>query len=56
MLISECTSDYLKIVNVAEVEDRESMIEQKKIEDICDHRDFNELYSFDDGYYIRRRI
>ena len=28
----------------------ESMIEQKKIEDICDHRDFNELYSFDDGY------
>ena len=34
----------------------ESMIEQKKIKDTCDHRDFNELYSFDDGYYIRRRI
>ena len=32
----------------------ESIIEQKKIEDNCDHRDFNELYSFDDGYYIRR--
>ena len=30
------------------------MIEQKKIEDNCDHRDFNELYSFDDRYYIRR--
>ena len=34
----------------------ESMIEQKKIKDNCDHRDFNELYSFDDGQYIRRRI
>ena len=56
ILICECTSDYLKIAEIAEVEDRESMIEQKKIEDNCDHRDFNELYSFDDGYYIRRRI
>ena len=34
----------------------ESMIEQKKIEDNCDHRDFNELYCYDDEYYIRRRI
>ena len=34
----------------------ESMIEQKEMEDNCDDRDFNELYSFDDQYYIRRRI
>ena len=28
----------------------ESMIEQKEMEDNCDHRDFNELYLF--GYLI----